>query len=106
MTGDTAGWKRRAFPIALLLGAAAICFLVLWGGQHLALLVLSRLATDPPNAPLDETIASAIVFGLLLAAGVGGGALCGVNSLRPGPRAGLMLAQGGAIGPRRCRYGG
>jgi len=98
MTGDTAGWKRRAFPIALLLGAAAICFLVLWGGQHLALLVLSRLATDPPNAPLDETIASAIVFGLLLAAGVGGGALCGVNSLRPGPRAGLMLAQGGAIG--------
>lgn len=98
MNGDTASWRSRALPVALLIAAAAICFLVLWAGQHLALLVLSGLATDPPNPALDETVASAIVFGLLLAAGVGGGALCGINALRPGPRAGLTLAGGSALG--------
>jgi membrane protease YdiL (CAAX protease family) len=84
------------FPVAVLLAAVVLCFLILWGGPHLAGLVLSGLA--PSNAAVDETIASTIVFGLLFAAGIAGAALCGFNAARPGPRAGLRLIEGAGIG--------
>ena len=83
---------------AVLVSAIVLCFLILWGGQQLAGLVLSATAAEPPNAALDETIASAIIFGFLLVAGLAGGWLSGVNAARLGPRAGLRLAEGGAIG--------
>ena len=87
------------FPFAVLLAASAVCALILWGGPQLAGGAISALSGDgPSSAAVDETIASIIVFGLILLAGLGGGALCGFSAARLGPRPGLRLLEGGGIG--------
>jgi membrane protease YdiL (CAAX protease family) len=83
---------------AVLVSAIVLCSFILWGGQQFAVLVLSGLSTEAPNAALDETIASAIIFGLLLVAGLVGGWLCGLNAAGLGPRPASSLGEGSAIG--------
>lgn len=83
----------------MLLAAVLACVLVLWGGPRLDGWVMSAIfGNKSPSAAMDETIASIVIFGPLLCAGIAGGAICGINALRPGPQAGLRLAQGVAIG--------
>lgn len=89
--------RSRFFPFAILLAAIAVCALILWFGPKLAAVVMNAVAATG-SAAVDETIASVIVFGLLLAAGLGGGAVSGVNAARLGPGGGIRLAQGAAIG--------
>lgn len=89
---------RLVAPVVLLAGVV-LCVLILWGGPQLAGRAISaRSGGDPSSAAMSETIASIIIFGLILVAGVGGGALCGFNAARLGPRAGLRLLEGGGIG--------
>lgn len=89
--------RSRFYPFAILFVGIVVCFLILWGGPKLAGVAMNAI-TAPGNAAADETIASVVVFGLLLAAGLLGGALSGCNAARLGPNAGLRLAQGAAIG--------
>ena len=85
--------------IAVLLAAAATCAIILLGAPRVLTALLSGLPTgDAPNAAVDEAIASSIVFGLLLAAGLAGGKLSRHNAARLGPRAGLRLVLGASIG--------
>ena len=95
--GDIKG--RWLLPVAVLLSAIAACSLILWGGIQLAEYAISAFSGEgPSSAALGETIASIIIFGLLLAAGLAGGAVCGFNAARAGPRAGRRLLEGGGIG--------
>ncbi|HKH01024.1 MAG TPA: CPBP family intramembrane glutamic endopeptidase [Bradyrhizobium sp.] len=84
---------RRFVPFAVLLVGTALCFLILWGGGRIAALVMPGR-----TAAVDETIGSGIIFGLLLVAGLAGGALCGVDAARLGPSGGRKLIEGAAIG--------
>jgi membrane protease YdiL (CAAX protease family) len=87
------------FPFAVLLAGVVLCFLILWGGPQLAGRAISALSGGvPSSAATSETIASIIIFGLILVAGLGGGALCGFNAAGLGPSAGLRLLIGGGIG--------
>ena len=92
----TSGWL---FPLAVLLVGAGLCFLVLWGGGKIAAFVLPAVAaTGRLSAAVDETIASVIIFGLLLGAGIAGGTVCGVNAAWPGANGGFRLIEGSAVG--------
>lgn len=103
---DSAGAAERKeigaglfFPVAVLVAAIVTCTVVLWVGPRLVAAILSRLGTPgDSNAAMDETIASTILFGLLLAAGLLGARLSGLNGARLGPRPGLRLVQGATIG--------
>ena len=85
------------FPAAVLAVAIVLCFLILWGGEHVVALVLPAPG-GPHGAAVDETIGTVIIFGLLLGAGMGGGGVCKVNAARLGSGAGVKLVQGAAIG--------
>lgn len=88
------------FPAVVLLVGILICALVLWAGPKLAGWALPTVsATDPTRAAaIDETMASIVVFGLLLVAGLAAGFLCGVNAVALGPKFGVRLLEGGGIG--------
>jgi len=88
------GWLR---PVIVLLAGAVLCAVILWGGSRLGAFALpARVGASASGAAVDETIVSVIVFGLLLAAGLAGGALCGINAARLGR--GRRLVEGAAIG--------
>jgi membrane protease YdiL (CAAX protease family) len=89
--------RSRFYPFAVLVAAVLVCFLILWGGPRVAAPAMDAIVA-PGSPAADETVASVIVFGLLLAAGLVGGALSGVNAARLGPNPGLRLAQGAGIG--------
>jgi hypothetical protein len=97
MTASEASGTIWLFPAAVLLAAVIVCFLILWGGEHVVALALPALG-GPHSAAVDETIGTLIIFGLLLVAGLAGGAVCNVNAVRLGDGAGVKLAQGAAIG--------
>lgn len=97
MTMHGPSGRTWLFPLAVLIGAIIVCFLILWGGEHVVALALPALG-GPHSAAVDETIGTVIIFGLLLAAGLTGGALCRVNAARPGADAIVRLPQGAAIG--------
>ena len=91
--------RHWLFPFAVLIAAIVTCVLILWAGPQLAGRVISALSVgEASSATTVETVASIVIFGMLLVAGVGGGALSGVNAVRLGPSAGLRLLQGGGIG--------
>jgi uncharacterized protein len=91
------GGQFSAF--AVLLAASVVCALILWGGGQLSGRAISALfGNAPSSAAMDETIASIMIFGLIFGAGVVGGAVSGFNAARLGPRAGLRMFEGGAIG--------
>lgn len=97
MTDAPRGGKLAA-P-AVLLAAIAACALILWVGPQLAGRLISVLSGDAAaSEPVVETIATVVIFGLLLAAGLGGGALCRLNAARPGPQASFRLLEGAGIG--------
>jgi membrane protease YdiL (CAAX protease family) len=86
-------------PLVILAAAILACALILWGGPRLAGAALSALwPGDGRNAAADEAIASMIIFGLLLGAGLIGGRLSWLKSGRLGPHAGSRLVQGAMLG--------
>lgn len=86
-------------PLVILVVAMLVCALILWGGPHLAGAALSApWPGDGRNAAADEAIASMIVFGLLLGAGLIGGRLSRLKAGRLGPHAGSRLVQGAMLG--------
>lgn len=89
--------RTRAFPVAVLAVAVVLCFLILWGGEHIVALALPAPG-GPHGAAVDETIGTVIIFGLLLGAGLAGGAVCKVRAAGFGSSAGVKIAQGAAIG--------
>jgi membrane protease YdiL (CAAX protease family) len=84
--------------LAVLLAGPALCFLIIWGGEHIAALAIQSISTvGAESTLLNESVATLIIFGPLLLAGLAGGALCGINAARPG--AGFRgLAAGAGIG--------
>lgn len=96
MSAQSASGWRRVLPFAVLIAAAALCMLILWAGPQITGLVRSAFENSAPR--VDDAIGTVIIFGLLLAGGLAGGAACGFNAARLGPRPGLRLAEGGAIG--------
>lgn len=96
MNAEAATGRGRFLPFAVLVAAGILCLLILWAGPQIIGLVLSALKDSAPR--LDDAIGTIIIFGLILAGGLAGGAVCGFNAARLGPRVGLRLAEGGAIG--------
>lgn len=93
---NKASGKSWVFPVAVLAAAIVLCSAILWGGGQLIALVLPALSEH--SGPVDDTIGTLIVFGLILAAGLAGGRLSKVNSARLGSGVGLRLAEGASIG--------
>jgi membrane protease YdiL (CAAX protease family) len=92
---SVSGW-RRVLPFAVLIAAAALCMLILWAGPRITGLVISAFQNSTQR--VDDAIGTVVIFGLILAGGLAGAAACGFNAARLGPRPGLRLAEGGAIG--------
>lgn len=81
---------------AVVLGALAFCWLLLWLGPQLAEALVRTLGAD--NEAAVESLFTLVVFGTLMAAALALGAATGINAVAPGERAGRWTVIGFAIG--------
>lgn len=88
-----AHWRAAGSLVAVLAVTAGTLF----GGMKLGEQLMAELPADASGAMLDSLF-SILIFGGMLAAGIAGGLLFGVNPLSPGRRVFVMLSLGLFVG--------